>query len=86
MRNGNLSQLDTAISKYKKASSKQGIVYRIPEMATVNISIGNNALLEKQFPIAQFGILNNLPANALKGKCSSLEFNPLSGNIVKTGK
>ncbi len=85
-RNGNLSQLDTAISKYKKASSKQGIVYRIPEMATVNISIGNNALLEKQFPIAQFGILNNLPTNALKGKCSSLEFNPLSGNIVKTGK
>ena len=85
-RNGNLSQLDTAISKFKKASSKQGIVYRIPEMTTINLSIGNNALLEKQFPIAQFGILNNLPTKALKSKCSSLEFNPLSGNIVKTGK
>jgi hypothetical protein len=83
-RNGNLSQLDTAISKFKKASSKQGFVYRIPEMTTINLSIGNNALLEKQFPIAQFGILNNLPINILKNKCSSLEFNPLSGNIVKT--
>ncbi|MBI5540247.1 MAG: DUF4831 family protein [Bacteroidia bacterium] len=85
-RNGNLSQLDTAISKHKKASTKQGIVYRIPEMATINLSVGNNALLEKQFPIAQFGILNNLPVNSLKGNCSDIEFNPLSGNITKTGK
>ena len=84
-RNGNLSQLDTAISKFKKTTAKQGIVYRIPELATINISLGNNSMLKKQFPIAQFGILNSMPCKSLKGKNSTVEFDPLSGNVVKIG-
>jgi len=79
----NLSQLDTVISKYRKTSKNQGIVYRIPEMANIKLLLGNTLLIEKQLPIAQYGVINSLPSKILKGKKRSIEFDPLTGNIKK---
>lgn len=76
-----LAPLDSALNKFKKTTKKQGIVYRIPEPADIKLSLGNTMLIEKQLPIAQYGTLNNLPVNFLKRKNSSVEFDPLTGNI-----
>ena len=81
LRSNQLSQLDTAISKSKKATKFQGIVYRIPEMSKIKLSLGTSTLIEKQIPIAQFGLINSLPAKFFNNKNSAVEFDPNTGNI-----
>ncbi len=83
--NGTLSKLDTAFSKFNKASNNKGIVYRVPEFATFSLFVGENLLIEKQIPISQFGVLCTLPNNAINKK-HFIEFNPSYGNIIKIGK
>jgi hypothetical protein len=79
----NLSQLDTAINKYKKTLKNQGLVYRIPELANIKLSLGNTLLVEKNLPLAQFGILNSLPVKHSIYKNSVIEFDSQTGNIRK---
>ena len=52
-------------------------------MANIKLLLGNTSLIEKQLPIAQFGIINSLPENTLKRKSSSIKFDPMTGNINK---
>lgn len=58
-----------------------GLIYRIPETASVKILIGNTVLLEKQVNIAQYGMLGSVPVNLFKGKKHSAEFDINTGNL-----
>ena len=80
VRSNQLSQLDSAFMKIKKASKNNGIAYRIPEMTKIKLSLGNTLMTEKQIPIAQFGKINNLDPKFLNKK-RSVEFDPFTGNI-----
>lgn len=82
--NGSISKLDTAFSKFSRASNKKGIAYRVPELVTFSLFVGENLLLENQIQIAQFGVLCNLPVNYINKK-HFVEFNPNYGNIIRTG-
>lgn len=82
--NGTLSKLDTAFNKFNKASSKKGLAYRIPELTTFSLFVGENLFIEKQIQISQFGVLCNLPINYINKK-HFVEFNPNYGNIIKIG-
>ncbi len=81
IKSNQLSQLDTALKKSKRALKNQGIVYRVPEMSKIILSLGSSILIEKQLPIAQFGLLNSLPSKFLNHKKNSVEFDPQTGNI-----
>lgn len=82
IRTNQLSQLDSALKKSKKATKYQGLVYRIPEMTKIKVSLGSSILMEKQLPIAQFGLINSLPAKIVNKKNGAIEFNPQTGNIL----
>ncbi|OFX32391.1 MAG: hypothetical protein A2X08_00750 [Bacteroidetes bacterium GWA2_32_17] len=82
--NGTLSRLDTTFNKFNKASNKKGFVYRIPEIVTASLIVGENILIEKQVSISQLGVLCNLPVNYINKK-HFVEFNPTYGNIIKIG-
>jgi len=82
--NGTLSRLDTTFNKFNKASNKKGFVYRIPEIVTASLIVGENILIEKQVSISQLGVLCNLPVNYINKK-HFVQFNPTYGNIIKIG-
>lgn len=82
--NGLISKLDSTFIKYNKASNNKGIAYRIPELVTFSLFVGDNLIFENQIQIAQFGVLCNLPINYINKK-HFVEFNTNYGNIIKLG-
>ncbi len=72
-----------SLHKSKKLVKKQtqnGIFYRIPENANVEIMHNGNVLFRKRFNIAQFGSVNTLPLSIFK-KSISIEFYPEYGSL-----
>jgi hypothetical protein len=80
---GKTKVIDSYLAKREEEDSKEqrGIVYRIPDFATVQILSGNDVIARKRLMISQFGTLNLLPEQILKSKNISIKFNPTFGNV-----
>ena len=72
----------------KKKKNNNGIYYRIPDIAIVNIYDDNQIIASKKILISQLGTINLLPGKLLKNKKKTIQFYPASGalksiNILK---
>lgn len=67
--------------KDKKAKKEEpaSLYYRLPGKAKVNITHGNDLLLEKEVTVSQFGEVLTLP----DGEYVSVEMCPLTGSLLK---
>lgn len=77
------SVIDTMKSTAKKPKTKlNGIVYRIPETAKVEIFEYSKLIASKDVLISQFGVLNLIPAKILKDDDTRIRFNPKTGALI----
>lgn len=67
--------------KYNKDKSNNGIFYRIPDIAEVILSNDNNTIASKKMLIAQYGIINMLPAKLFKNCKTAIQFYPATGAL-----
>lgn len=80
---GKTKVIDSYFAKKEVVETKEvdGLVYRIPDLASVQVLKGEEIIARKKVQIAQFGVLNILPKSILKSKSISIQFNPNLGNI-----
>jgi hypothetical protein len=71
------NHLDTIVD------SESGIVYRIPDIATVKVIDETKVIATSKMPVAQYGKLTSIPAYILEEKRGRIEFYPESGALKK---
>lgn len=77
---GNTDSLDSFLSRNKENEKlKNGIFYRIPDYAIINIRMDNRIIASARLLIAQYGTITALPARIFKNK--SIEFYPQYGSL-----
>ena len=71
----------------EKSFPKGGVAYRIPGTAEVKLQIGDKVLVDKEFDVAQYGVVFGLDPSVFTNKKapSYLHFNPLTGAIRELG-
>ncbi len=80
---GKTKVIDSYLAKKEEEKTKEikGLVYRIPDLASVQVLLGEDVIARKKLLVAQFGTLTTLPETILKNKNVQIRFNPLFGNI-----
>lgn len=80
---GKTKVIDSYLAKKLPTETKEieGIVYRIPDLATVQVLKGENIYAQTKVQIAQTGTLNVISKEMLKQKAFSVEFNPEFGSL-----
>ncbi len=68
------------IQKSNEKELKNGIIYRIPDIALAEIRFNNKIVARKRITINQFGVLNSLPVQIFN-KNISIEFYPEHGSL-----
>lgn len=70
-----------------KTFPKGGVAYRIPGAAWVSLSYDDKTLVEKEFDVAQYGVVFGLDPTLFTDKRapSYLHFNPLTGAVRELG-
>lgn len=71
----------------EKKFPKGGVAYRIPGTAEVILQVGDKTLVDKEFDVAQYGVVFGLDPSIFTNKKapSYLHFNPLTGAIRELG-
>ena len=76
---GDFSEVELVVAKKNDATGiEKGSYYRIPETMKVSFRAGDDLMIERLFPISQFGRVTFLPPNV-----TSVQFHPKTG-AVKT--
>lgn len=70
-----------------KKFPKGGVAYRIPGTAEVTLQVGNKVLVDKEFDVAQYGVVFGVDPSVFTNKKapSYLHFNPHTGAIRELG-
>ncbi len=70
-----------------KTFPKGGVAYRIPGAAWVSLSFDDKTLVEKEFDVAQYGVVFGLDPSLFthKRQPAYLHFNPLTGAVRELG-
>jgi len=61
--------------------NSSGLIYRLPDMAKVEIMSSNKVIASKKIVICQFGTILTMPEDMLKGNKYSIEFYPETGGV-----
>jgi hypothetical protein len=78
---GKTNVIESYQAKISEKESLDGLYYRIPDLAVVQIFAGNGIVASKKIAIAQFGVINTIPLRAIVKDKASLQFDHETGNI-----